>query len=174
MLEQVSETQPLGNSLGPLRRAGMNERVNVWIGSCGGEEAAAALAAYEQLPRTGRRFTVLCPEGDLSASGLARMVSRWGRLADVLVVAGEAAATVADTAADAPDPDCRSPRVLFEADLERAVAGTLQWLRADDTLCLLGPGPEAGRLLRAAIALGGRWRGAWDEAENGEFHSFPR
>ena len=67
-------------------------------------------------------------------------------------------------------------RVLIVPDAEWAVAGGLQCVHAGDAFWVVavGVGHPGMTALRAAIVRGIAWRAAWDEPENGEFHTSAR
>ena len=168
------------NDSWPLRRIILDESLNVWIGLCGSmAEIEAAMGALSALPGISEVTLVLSLPRDLRAPEATCALARAGTIATTLVVVAsdddrlrwgalwpnDLCAVVRGSGGD---------RVLLEPAPERAVVASMQWLRAGDTFCVLWPRKHGLLSLHAAIGLGASWRGAWDDPENGEFHSFPR
>ena len=112
---------------------------------------------------------MLCLPREVRAANATRALARAGSLADTLVLI----ATDEDRLRWVARGTGRV-RVLIEPDPKRAVVGSMQWLRRDDTFCVVWSREQDRSALKALIGLGAAWRGAWDEPEDGEFHAFPR
>lgn len=155
MQSQVLEQEAAPSSFGPLRRIGFEEGIGVWLGAA---SQAEAVAACRDVPHTGRLLVVLSARAAEAGPAIG-LLCRGG--AEVLV-AGERL------------PGLDEPGWAFEASLSRAVVGSMLRLRSGDSLCVLVPDEQAFGAARSAICRGFRWRGSWDEAEAGEFHTAPR
>lgn len=157
----------------------LDEPIHMWIGHCSPEELEAATDVCCDLPRCGEVTLVLCLPRELHAADATRALARLGSIADILVVVASDEDRLLG-GEPGPSDVCvvaggtSRARVLIEPDPERAVVGSMQWLRPGDTFCVLWPREQGPSSLRTVIGLGSCWRGAWDEPENGEFHAFPR
>jgi hypothetical protein len=157
------------------RRVILDESLHVWIGACGLSELAPFLELGGPLPRNGRRIVVLSlPEETSTKPVLGRLRQVGGSADRWVVVAPLSPVSPTHGLANVPADNDGAPRVLFEPDLRRAIIGSMLWLRAGDQFWILGPRELEDSTLHAAIWLGSRWRGAWEEPEYGEFHPDPR
>ena len=166
-------------SLGPLRRMTLDEPMSVWVSACCPEELGAALDACSELPRRGEITLVLCLPRETQAADVTRALARAGSLADTLVLIATDEdrlrwGALGENDICAVARGTGRVRVLIEPDPKRAVVGSVQWLRRDDTFCVVWSREQDRSALEALIGLGAAWRGAWDEPEDGEFHAFPR
>jgi hypothetical protein len=153
--------------------------MNVWISACCPEELGAALDACSELPRCGEVTLVLCLPLEIQAANATRALARAGNLADTLVLIATDEdrlrwGALGENDVCAVARGTGRVRVLIEPDPKRAVVGSMQWLRRDDTFCVVWSREQSRSALEALIDLGAAWRGAWDEPKDGEFHAFPR
>ena len=169
----------MNESFGPLHRMILDEPINVWIGACCPEELGAALDACRELPRRGEFTLVLRIPREIHAAAATRALAWAGSLADTLVLIATDEdrlrwGALGENDLCAVARGTGSVRVLIEPDPKRAVVGSMQRLRRDDTFCVVCSREQGRSALEAFIGLGAAWRGAWDEPEDGEFHAFPR
>lgn len=162
--------------LGPLCRVVLDEPIGVWFSRVESSEVVTALDACRGIPREGTFTIVLWPPVTMPWPNVRGVLERAGSVADTLVLVASdedrlrwGALGTNDLCATARKAG--AARVLVEPDPKRAVVGAMQWLRARDAFCAIGPREQA---LERFIALGAAWRGSWDEPENGEFHDCPR
>lgn len=161
------------------QRLDLDEVLNAWACTCGPNELEAALRTFSHVSRTGRVTLILHLPQAIGADAAIRTVAWAGGVADRLVVVASeedrarwGALAVGDLRALAQET--REVQVLVEPDPERAVIGSMQWLRPHDTFFVVWPGDAAGSALTRLLAFGASWREAWDEPENGEFTAGPR
>ena len=179
MTDRKKTSENANESLGPLHRVILDEPLNVWVSSCEPEDLGAALSACSRLPRHGDVILVLCLPREMQAADATRALERAGAIADTLVLIASdedrlrwGALGTNDLCAVASGNG--RVRVVIEPDPKRAVVGSMQWLRPDDTFCVVWSSEPSRLVLEGLIALGSSWRGSWDEPENGEFHACPR
>ena len=179
MTDHKKRPENTNESLGSLHRVILDEPLNVWVSSCGPEDLGEALSACRRLRRHGDVTLVLCLSREMPAPEATRALARAGTIADTLVLIASdedrlrwGALGTNDLCAVARGTG--RVRVLIEPDPKRAVVGSMQWLRPDDTFCVVWSSEPSRLALEGLIALGSSWRGAWDEPENGEFHACPR
>jgi hypothetical protein len=65
--------------------------------------------------------------------------------------------------------DWRLP-IAYEADPYRAVVGAMLLLSPDDRLDVVWPSGSGLQSIKSLLVQGGRWRAAWRQPEEGEFH----
>jgi len=179
MTDHKKTSENTNESLGPLRRVILDEPLNVLVSSCEPEDMGEALSACSRLPRHGDVTLVLCLPRDMQAADATHTVARAGAIADTLMLIASdedrlrwGALGTNDLCAVARGTG--SVRVLIEPDPKRALVGSMQCLRPDDTFCVVWSSEPIRLALEGLIALGSSWRGAWDEPGNGEFHACPR
>lgn len=179
MTDRTRSPENVNESFGPLHRMILDEPMNVWISACCPEELGAALDACSELPRCGEVTLVLCLPLEIQAANATRALARAGNLADTLVLIATDEdrlrwGALGENDVCAVARGTGRVRVLIEPDPKRAVVGSMQWLRRDDTFCVVWSREQSRSALEALIDLGAAWRGAWDEPKDGEFHAFPR
>jgi len=179
MTDRKKTSENTNESLGPLHRVILDEPLYVWVSSCEPEHLGAALSAYSRLPRHGQVTLVLGLPRDMPAADVPRALARAGAIADTLVLIASDEdrlrwGALGDNDLCAVARGTSSVRVLIEPDPKRAVVGSMQWLRPDDTFCVVWSSEPSRLALEGLIALGSSWRGSWEEPGNGEFHACPR
>lgn len=179
MTDRKKDLEHAGADVGPLRRVALDELIGVWMGCCGPNGVDATLNACAGLSPHGRFTLVLWLPRALSPEDAMRSINLAGAMADTLVLVASDEDRLRWGALGENDLRALARAgggkgVLVEPDPKRAVVGAMQWLRPDDTYCVVGP-PDHDRVaVESLIALGATWRGAWDQPENGEFHDCPR
>ena len=179
MTNRMRSPENMNESFGSLHRMILDEPLNVWIGVCAPHELEATLSACCELPGGGEVTLVLCLPREVQAANATRALARAGSLADTLVLVATDEdrlrwGALGENDLCAVARGTGRVRVLVEPDPKRAVVGSMQWLRRDDTFCVVWSREQGRSALEALIGLGVAWRGAWDEPEDGEFHAFPR
>jgi len=152
--------------------------MSIWMSACCPEEMGVALDACSELPRRGEVTLVLCLPREIQAADATRALARAGSLADTLVLVATDEdrlrwGALGENDMCAVARGTGRVRVLSEPDPKRAVVGSMQWLRRDDTFCVVLSREQSRCPIEALIGLGAAWRGAWDEPEDGECHAFP-
>ncbi len=166
MLDTVLEPRVTPDLMAPLRPIGVDEEVSVWCGCATRGSLPEALEFCRQIPTSGKRMMVLWASGEFDHRELTRHARAIATATDLVIVVGENAAAVKDAVS--------FKHVQAEEEPVRAVVASLQLLGKGETLILLAPDEPSLSQMRAAAHVGSQWRGAWDEADGGDFHTSPR
>lgn len=157
----------------------IDEALDIWTGLCGSmAEVEALLQAAVDAAGSRPLTLVLAVPPELQSEEAASALARARDAADTLVfvVADDDRARWGDRASDLvalARVNCRAC-VFLESDPGRAVVASMQRLREGHAFCVLWPSAWGQAALRAAVAAGIRWRGAWDDADGAECFAVPR
>jgi hypothetical protein len=175
VLEEIRPSVPVAASFKEIRS---DEPVAVLVGEyrTWAELDALIAQAAELSPKPLAMVLHLPAYGlkDRKAAGEAVLKAAAGGWKVALTAEAEhvgywAAAGLAEIAAEAG----HAGRIVVEPESDRAVIGAVQWLRAQESIVVFWPKQPQINPVEGLVYRGFAWRGACQDAENGDYASAP-